>query len=129
MGFVTPALPYLVAHAVLASLGGSACSALASPALFAPCDDIFPFSSQPFAEWCNLQPKDAAKMPESAWKLLFYTLSWSYGIYLLFFTDYPFFYDPPSVFYGTVRTGEKWVWMRMSGLNKGMGVGVSERED
>ncbi|NXT90635.1 CERS1 synthase, partial [Anhinga rufa] len=48
---------------------------------------------------CNLQPKDAAKMPESAWKLLFYTLSWSYGIYLLFFTDYPFFYDPPSVFY------------------------------
>ncbi|NXS55761.1 CERS1 synthase, partial [Brachypteracias leptosomus] len=48
---------------------------------------------------CNLQPKDAAKMPESAWKLLFYTLSWSYGIYLLFFTDYPFFHDPPSVFY------------------------------
>ncbi|NWR77532.1 CERS1 synthase, partial [Centropus unirufus] len=48
---------------------------------------------------CNLRPKDAAKMPESAWKLLFYTLSWSYGIYLLFFTDYPFFYDPPSVFY------------------------------
>ncbi|XP_042650026.1 ceramide synthase 1 [Tyto alba] len=54
---------------------------------------------RPFGEWCNLQPKDAAKMPESAWKLLFYTLSWSYGIYLLFFTDYPFFYDPPSVFY------------------------------
>ncbi|NXI35309.1 CERS1 synthase, partial [Galbula dea] len=49
---------------------------------------------------CNLQPKDAAKMPESAWKLFFYTLSWSYGIYLLFFTDYPFFHDPPSVFYG-----------------------------
>ncbi|NXK80403.1 CERS1 synthase, partial [Amazona guildingii] len=49
---------------------------------------------------CNLRPKDAAKMPESAWKLLFYTISWSYGIYLLFFTDYPFFYDPPSVFYG-----------------------------
>ncbi|NXS46724.1 CERS1 synthase, partial [Balaeniceps rex] len=48
---------------------------------------------------CNLRPKDAAKMPESAWKLLFYTLSWSYGVYLLFFTDYPFFYDPPSVFY------------------------------
>ncbi|XP_017693655.1 PREDICTED: ceramide synthase 1 [Lepidothrix coronata] len=55
---------------------------------------------RPFGEWCNLQPKDAAKMPESAWKLLFYTLSWSYGTYLLFFTDYPFFHDPPSVFYG-----------------------------
>ncbi|NXI86474.1 CERS1 synthase, partial [Rhipidura dahli] len=49
---------------------------------------------------CNLQPKDAAKMPESAWKLLFYSLSWSYGAYLLFCTDYPFFHDPPSVFYG-----------------------------
>ncbi|NXD98047.1 CERS1 synthase, partial [Chaetorhynchus papuensis] len=49
---------------------------------------------------CNLQPKDAAKMPESAWKLLFYSLSWSYGVYLLFCTDYPFFHDPPSVFYG-----------------------------
>ncbi|NXC38938.1 CERS1 synthase, partial [Penelope pileata] len=48
---------------------------------------------------CKLQPRDAAKMPESAWKLLFYTLSWSYSIYLLFFTEYPFFYDPPSVFY------------------------------
>ncbi|NXJ17083.1 CERS1 synthase, partial [Dicrurus megarhynchus] len=48
---------------------------------------------------CKLQPKDAAKMPESAWKLLFYSLSWSYGTYLLFCTDYPFFHDPPSVFY------------------------------
>lgn len=45
-------------------------------------------------------------MPESAWKLLFYSLSWSYGAYLLFCTDYPFFHDPPSVFYGTVGTRE-----------------------
>lgn len=61
-----------------------------------------------------MRPKDAAKMPESAWKLLFYTISWSYGIYLLFFTEYPFFYDPPSVFYGTVRAWEKWGWIKMS---------------
>ncbi|XP_041281103.1 ceramide synthase 1 [Onychostruthus taczanowskii] len=54
---------------------------------------------RPFGEWCKLQPRDAAKMPESAWKLLFYSLSWSYGAYLLFCTDYPFFHDPPSVFY------------------------------
>uniref|UniRef100_A0A8C5U8I9 Ceramide synthase 1 n=1 Tax=Malurus cyaneus samueli TaxID=2593467 RepID=A0A8C5U8I9_9PASS len=40
-------------------------------------------------------------MPESAWKLLFYSVSWSYGAYLLFGTDYPFFHDPPSVFRGT----------------------------
>ncbi|KAH0625769.1 hypothetical protein JD844_034013 [Phrynosoma platyrhinos] len=38
-------------------------------------------------------------MPESAWKLAFYTISWSYSAYLLFFAGYPFFHDPPSVFY------------------------------
>ncbi|CAL8348740.1 ceramide synthase 1 [Gadus morhua] len=54
---------------------------------------------KPLAERCKLQNKDAAKMPESAWKLVFYTMSWSYSTYLLFFTSYTFFYDPPSVFY------------------------------
>ncbi|KAM9504217.1 ceramide synthase 1-like isoform 2-T3 [Salvelinus alpinus] len=54
---------------------------------------------QPFAQWCSLQPKDSAKMPESSWKLVFYTMSWSYSTYLLFFTNYTFFHDPPSVFY------------------------------
>ncbi|KAJ8277355.1 hypothetical protein GJAV_G00074290 [Gymnothorax javanicus] len=54
---------------------------------------------KPLARWFSLQPKDTAKMPESAWKLLFYTMSWSYSTYLLFFTQYSFFYDPPSVFY------------------------------
>ncbi|KAI2650751.1 Ceramide synthase 1 [Labeo rohita] len=38
-------------------------------------------------------------MPESAWKLVFYTMSWSYSTYLLFFTSYSFFQNPPSVFY------------------------------
>lgn len=56
-------------------------------------------SPQPLAQWWRLMPKDAAKMPESAWKLVFYTMSWSYSTYLLFFTSYPFFHDPPSVFY------------------------------
>ncbi|ELW67136.1 LAG1 longevity assurance like protein 1, partial [Tupaia chinensis] len=55
---------------------------------------------QPLAKRCRLQPRDAAKMPESAWKFLFYLGSWSYSAYLLFGTDYPFFHDPPSVFYG-----------------------------
>nr|XP_015826784.2 ceramide synthase 1 [Nothobranchius furzeri] len=54
---------------------------------------------KPLAQWCKLLPKDAAKMPESAWKLVFYTLSWSYSTYLLFFTSYSFFHDPPSTFY------------------------------
>lgn len=56
-------------------------------------------SLQPLAKWWRLMPKDAAKMPESAWKLVFYTMSWSYSTYLLFFTSYSFFHDPPSVFY------------------------------
>ncbi|XP_038633933.1 ceramide synthase 1 isoform X1 [Scyliorhinus canicula] len=54
---------------------------------------------QPLAHWCDLPTRDAAKMPESAWKLIFYMASWSYSTYLLFLTDYPFFHDPPSVFY------------------------------
>ncbi|XP_077644995.1 ceramide synthase 1 isoform X2 [Lonchura striata] len=58
---------------------------------------------RPFGEWCQLQPRDAAKMPESAWKLLFYSVSWSYGAYLLFCTDYAFFHDPPSAFRGWQR--------------------------
>lgn len=56
-------------------------------------------SPQPLAKRWRLMPKDAAKMPESAWKLVFYTMSWSYSTYLLFLTSYPFFHDPPSVFY------------------------------
>lgn len=54
---------------------------------------------KPFAQWCSLLPKDAPKMPESAWKLVFYSMSWSYSTYLLFFTNYTFFHNPPSVFY------------------------------
>uniref|UniRef100_A0A8B9LN67 Ceramide synthase 1 n=1 Tax=Astyanax mexicanus TaxID=7994 RepID=A0A8B9LN67_ASTMX len=54
---------------------------------------------EPFAWWCRIQPKDVAKLPESAWKLVFYTMSWSYSSYLLFFSSYTFFQDPPSVFY------------------------------
>lgn len=46
-------------------------------------------------------------MPESAWKFLFYLGAWSYSAYLLFGTDYPFFHDPPSVFYGRGPDG---VW-------------------
>lgn len=65
---------------------------------------------QPFAQWCCLQPKDTAKMPESAWKLVFYTMSWSYSTYLLFFTQYTFFYNPPSVFYGKPQVQPSLRW-------------------
>lgn len=62
---------------------------------------------QPLAQWWRLMPKDAAKMPESAWKLVFYTMSWSYSTYLLFFTSYSFFQDPPSVFYSKIHNSVK----------------------
>ncbi|NXO22870.1 CERS1 synthase, partial [Cisticola juncidis] len=52
---------------------------------------------------CHLQPRDAAKMPESAWKFLFYSVSWSYGAFLLFGTEYRFFHDPASAFQGWRR--------------------------
>ncbi|XP_063084096.1 ceramide synthase 1 [Cavia porcellus] len=54
---------------------------------------------RPLAKRCHLLPRDAAKMPESAWKFLVYLGCWSYSAYLLLGTDYPFFHDPPSVFY------------------------------
>ncbi|XP_028908079.1 ceramide synthase 1 [Ornithorhynchus anatinus] len=73
---------------VLGVLGWTALRRAASACLF-----------RPLAQWCQLQPKDAAKMPESAWKFLFYSTAWCYSAYLLFGTDYPFFHDPPSVFY------------------------------
>ncbi|KAG9332220.1 hypothetical protein JZ751_015511 [Albula glossodonta] len=49
---------------------------------------------RPMARWCLFQPKDAAKMPDSALKLTFYSMSWAYSVYLLFFTQYFFFSDP-----------------------------------
>ncbi|KAJ8270947.1 hypothetical protein GJAV_G00121050 [Gymnothorax javanicus] len=58
---------------------------------------------QPLACWCDLKPRCAAKMPESSWKLCFYSMSWSYSIYLLFCSRYSFFQNPPSVFYGWKR--------------------------
>uniref|UniRef100_A0A9L0RDT5 Ceramide synthase 1 n=2 Tax=Equus TaxID=9789 RepID=A0A9L0RDT5_HORSE len=75
----------------LCALGWTALRAAATARLF-----------RPLAKWCRLQPRDAAKMPESAWKFLFYLGAWSYSAYLLFGTDYPFFHDPPSVFYDWV---------------------------
>ncbi|XP_057564454.1 ceramide synthase 1 isoform X3 [Hippopotamus amphibius kiboko] len=72
----------------LGALGWTALRSAATSRLF-----------RPLAKWCRLQPRDAAKMPESAWKFLFYLGAWSYSAYLLFGTDYPFFHDPPSVFH------------------------------
>ncbi|KAM6167874.1 ceramide synthase 1 [Erethizon dorsatum] len=72
----------------LCALGWTALRSAATARLF-----------RPLAKQCRLLPRDAAKMPESAWKFLVYLGCWSYSAYLLLGTDYPFFHDPPSVFY------------------------------
>ncbi|ERE91151.1 ceramide synthase 1 isoform X2 [Cricetulus griseus] len=74
--------------AALCALGWTALRSAATARLF-----------RPLAKRCRLQPRDAARLPESAWKLLFYLGCWSYCAYLLLGTRYPFFHDPPSVFY------------------------------
>ncbi|XP_012664847.1 ceramide synthase 1 [Otolemur garnettii] len=85
----------------LGALGWTALRSAATARLF-----------RPLAKRYRLQPRDAAKMPESAWKFLFYLGSWSYSTYLLFGTDYPFFHDPPSVFYDVLFHHVEWVEMR-----------------
>ncbi|XP_055975191.1 ceramide synthase 1 isoform X3 [Sorex fumeus] len=72
----------------LGALGWTALRSAATARLF-----------RPLALRCRLAPKDAAKLPESAWKFLFYLGAWSYSAYLLFGTNYTFFHDPPSAFY------------------------------
>nr|XP_002127723.1 ceramide synthase 1 [Ciona intestinalis] len=55
---------------------------------------------KPIAIASSLGKKETRKAPESAWKLLFYSCTWSYSIYILFFTTHNYFYDAPSTFYG-----------------------------
>ncbi|KAM9330630.1 ceramide synthase 1 [Gastrophryne carolinensis] len=61
---------------------------------------------QPFSKWCRLRPKEAEKVPESAWKFFFYTVTWSYCSYLLFFTEHNFFHDPDATFRGWISRAD-----------------------
>nr|CAB3230101.1 ceramide synthase 1 [Phallusia mammillata] len=58
------------------------------------------FVFQPIVNRANLPKLETIKAPESAWKVIFYSFTWSYSIYLLFFTKNNFFFDAPSTFYG-----------------------------
>ena len=53
---------------------------------------------QPIVRVSNLQINEAAKAPESAWKLVFYLTAWSYSAYILFGTQYTFFNNPQNIF-------------------------------
>ncbi|CAF1088995.1 unnamed protein product [Rotaria sordida] len=48
---------------------------------------------KPFVNWLGLKAVDKKKFPESAWKCFFYTLTWSYSVYLLFYR-YNYFHEP-----------------------------------
>lgn len=54
---------------------------------------------KPLALASNLGEQETLKAPESAWKLIFYSLTWSYAIKLLFYSNYQFFEHPPLAFY------------------------------
>ena len=59
---------------------------------------------QPFAERLKLEPaSNARKMPESLWKLAFYSSTWLYSAYLLILSGHNnYFYDPLSVWDGAM---------------------------
>lgn len=57
------------------------------------------FLFKPLLSVNKLGEKETRKAPESLWKLIFYTSTWCYSIYLLFFTKYDFFFNPPLTFY------------------------------
>ncbi|CAF0882433.1 unnamed protein product [Adineta steineri] len=48
---------------------------------------------KPLVNWLALKPVDKKKCPESAWKCLFYTCTWSYCVYLLSYR-YNYFHEP-----------------------------------
>ncbi|XP_064644935.1 ceramide synthase 1-like isoform X2 [Lineus longissimus] len=52
------------------------------------------FVYKPIGLFFNLTPLNQKKFPESAWKWMFYMFTWSYSIYILFFTDRRFFQQP-----------------------------------
>ncbi|CAF2546525.1 unnamed protein product [Rotaria sp. Silwood2] len=51
------------------------------------------FICKPFVNWLGLKAIDKKKFPESAWKCFFYTLTWSYSVYLLHYC-YSYFHEP-----------------------------------
>ncbi|XP_035669355.1 ceramide synthase 1-like [Branchiostoma floridae] len=58
------------------------------------------YGFKPWGRWANLPKKEQEKMPESAWKVLFYSMSWLYTSHLLLGKGYTFFQDPASVWTG-----------------------------
>nr|XP_039263922.1 ceramide synthase 1-like [Styela clava] len=58
------------------------------------------FLLKPLLSINKLGKNERRKAPESLWKLLFYSSTWCYAVYLLFFTKYDFFFNPPLTFYG-----------------------------
>ncbi|XP_033112369.1 ceramide synthase 1-like [Anneissia japonica] len=55
---------------------------------------------KPLTYKLQLTTVNAAKFPESAWRCMFYTLSWTYAAYVIFFCGYRVFYEPNIIFKG-----------------------------
>ncbi|XP_014679694.1 PREDICTED: ceramide synthase 1-like [Priapulus caudatus] len=56
---------------------------------------------EPLARKLNVQEKNCGKFPESAWKFIFYSFTWSYNLYIVVCCGrYTFFHDPLSGWHG-----------------------------
>eukprot|EP00128_Syssomonas_multiformis_P013885 Colp12_sorted_trinity150504_noHs@15625 len=59
----------------------------------------------PLCRYVNLRPKGLKKFPESAWKAIYYTITWVWCAYILTLPEHPYFHDPRSVWF-TYAKGE-----------------------
>jgi len=61
----------------------------------------------PFAKNVKMLQSNIEKFPESAWKLLWYTGSWVFSCYILFYCgQYDYFYRPLQIWEGWTSTSE-----------------------
>ena len=50
------------------------------------------FFPQRIPKWFNIIEHDAVKFPESAWKSIIYTITWTWAMYLCIFGEDKFFF-------------------------------------
>ena len=60
---------------------------------------------QPLVNWLELTTLNKNKFPESAWKCLFYTCTWSFNVYLLSYR-YDYFKEPYLIWDGKFFYGK-----------------------
>eukprot|EP00128_Syssomonas_multiformis_P013884 Colp12_sorted_trinity150504_noHs@17635 len=76
----------------------------------------------PLCRYVNLRPKGLKKFPESAWKAIYYTITWVWCAYILTLPEHPYLRDrggPMKKFWDTLTTitflvfASSWVLFRL----------------